>query len=458
MRERILAAASLSLTKRNCFFFIMIFSIIIVLDSAVVRYSSFSGTGFSTALNIAIFLTFYTLFLFATALLMRGVKKLGSVRSYNLSMPSHLKYFRYIMSVTLYFIYLIIFIAILQLIFLNEYSIFMLRIQTYLSHLSAAVFLLFLIIMFVRWSISRKNYVLILYSLSLSIFFLNLLISLFYLDFHFTINIHVSTVRPLPINIYVSNLPASPVTESLATIFDVMSVFSFLFMWIATGILLSQYRYRMGQIKYFSVVCIPFIYYIFPFQGYFGDILFPFLVSSPIIFSTLYVMIFSATKQVGAVLFGLTFWFASGLVYEDRIRRSLLVSSIGITVLFSSITLAPLQYAVYPPYGLVTEAFIPLGAYMLLVGIFTSATHISRDAMVRRELYKTAKSELDLLRNIGISEMEKALQAKVSDLEQRFKPLESTSYLERNLDEPEVKKILSDVLNELYHSKEPSRS
>jgi hypothetical protein len=31
-------------------------------------------------------------------------------------------------------------------------------------------------------------------------------------------------------------------------------------------------------------------------------------------------------------------------------------------------------------YGLIIEAFIPLGAYLLFVGILTSAKHISGDA------------------------------------------------------------------------------
>jgi hypothetical protein len=226
-------------------------------------------------------------------------------------------------------------------------------------------------------------------------------------------------------------------------------------MWIATTILLNQYRYRMGGLKYFSVVCIPLIYYIFPFQGYFGDALFPLLVSSPLIFSTIYVLIFSATKQVGAVFFGLSFWFASGLVYDDRVRKSLLVSSIGMVILFSSIALAPLQYSLYPPYGLITEAFIPLGAYLLLVGIFTSAIHVSRDATIRRELYRSAIKQLDLLRSIGTSEMEKEFEGRVKYLEKvhRISDIPDRSKIAEEIDVENVKKILHEVLEEV-HSKD----
>jgi hypothetical protein len=91
-----------------------------------------------------------------------------------------------------------------------------------------------------------------------------------------------------------------------------------------------------------------------------------------------YILIFSATRQAGALIFSLAFWTTSALVYEDRIRKSLLICSIGIAILFGSINRSPLQFHTYPPYGLVTVAFIPVETYLLFVGIFTSATQISR--------------------------------------------------------------------------------
>jgi hypothetical protein len=169
----------------------------------------------------------------------------------------------------------------------------------------------------------------------------------------------------------------------------------------------------------------------------------------------MYVLIFSATKQVGALVFSLVFWTASSLVYEDRIRKSLLLSSIGIAILYGSTAIAPLQFHVYPPYGLITEAFIPLGSYLLFVGIFASAAHISRDSAVRRELYKSASSQLGLLRSIGVSEMEKemekrykTIEAKVLEIPELKEEFPLQDYSEEN-----VKEILHEVLNELYYSK-----
>jgi ABC-type multidrug transport system fused ATPase/permease subunit len=149
-------------------------------------------------------------------------------------------------------------------------------------------------------------------------------------------------------------------------------------------------------------MCIPLVYYIFPFQNYFGDSIFSLLQSSPVFFSALYILIFSASKQVGALLFGLSFWTASSLVHDERIRKSLLTCSVGMVILFGSVQIKSLQYHVYPPYGLVTKAFIPIGTYLLFVGNFSSARHLSRDAQVRKEFYKSAASQLTLLKTIGV--------------------------------------------------------
>jgi hypothetical protein len=116
-----------------------------------------------------------------------------------------------------------------------------------------------------------------------------------------------------------------------------------------------------------------------------------------------------------------------------------------------------LQYYVFPPYGLITEAFTPLGAYLVFVGIFISAKHISQDANLRKGFYKTAESQLGLLKTIGVSEMEREIEKKARDMEQLFKKsgtwkdfdLKEVSQLE----DQNVKEILREVLNELYYSK-----
>jgi len=120
-------------------------------------------------------------------------------------------------------------------------------------------------------------------------------------------------------------------------------------------------------------------------------------------------------------------------------------------ILFGSLEITPLEYRVFPPYGLITEAFIPLGSYLLFVGIFTSAKHISRDAELRKQFYKSAASQLTLLKTIGVSQMEKELESEIKFVEKRTKIFETTDV--PDLKDEDVKEILHDVLTELYYSK-----
>ena len=125
-------------------------------------------------------------------------------------------------------------------------------------------------------------------------------------------------------------------------------------------------------------------------------------------------------------------------------------------ILFGTFDISPLQYHVYPPYGFITQAFIPLGTYLLLIGIFISAKNISIDAKLRKEFYKSASSQLTLLKAIGVSQMEKELENQVRFVEKRSRVSEKEEELhleEERLEEENVKEILHDVLNELYYSK-----
>ncbi len=444
----------MTITRKTTLIFILIFTVLVVFDSNIVDFSSYSGVEFPSSLNVAFFITFSIIFVASGTILLNSVRRGTGRDAYK---PGHvsLRFFYGTISSTQILTVVIILIIILQILLLKEYSLILLRIQVYLSHLSAMVFLTFLTFLFVGWLLrSKRNYVIILYTLSFSLASINLVISLIYLDSYLS-GTPISDVKSYPIVSYVTNLSGvSAFAESLSVAFDTLSLSSFLLMWIATAIFLSQYRHKMGKIKYFLLMSIPLTYYIFPLQGYFGDVFFSLLQSSPISYSIIYILIFSATKQVGAVLFSIAFWAASTIVYDNRIRKSLLISSIGMAILFGTFEVAPLQYHVYPPFGLITQAFIPLGACLLLVGIFSSARVISRDSKLRKEFYKSATSQLSLLKTIGVSQMEKELEKEVKSIEEKVSGLSSerTDSIP-HLEEENVKEILHDILNELYYSK-----
>jgi hypothetical protein len=127
---------------------------------------------------------------------------------------------------------------------------------------------------------------------------------------------------------------------------------------------------------------------------------------------------------------------------------------LGLAIIFGSLEIATLQYAVYPPFGLITTAFMPLGSYLLFIGILSSAQNISRNIVIRKELYKSANSQLDLLKIIGMAQMEK-------ELLKRYKSISKyTSIPEEldKLDQAEIREIVHDMVNELSTIKKIRKS
>ena len=204
------------------------------------------------------------------------------------------------------------------------------------------------------------------------------------------------------------------------------------------------------------------IYFLFPFEKNVVDIFQPLVVSSPVLYGVLNVTIFSATKQIGALFFSLVFLAASTIVTKHEMQKYLLISAIGIAILYGSIEIDTLLFATYPPFGVVTVSFMPMGSYLLFTGIFLSATLVAQDKELRREFHNVAMSQLGLLKTIGVTEMEKQLMKSYKSVEKHTRSLGKDSRFEKDdmrealhgmvdeMDKENVREILHDVLTEVY--------
>ena len=436
---------SLELNRKLSITFILTFTTIVIFDSTIVKFTTYSDTSFPSTINFWIFITFYIIYGLGTNILLNSVKNSDPMSFYKPRLK--IKYFYYIIFAIQTSILWIILMIILQMIFVHKYSILLLNAVTQISHLSALLFLIMLVFMFIGWLRSKRNYVVLLYTIAFSLIASSILVSFISLEHHFSRTL-VTDIRYFPITFFVTQFTPSQWSESLSMIFEILSFSSFLAMWIATVTLLYQYRYKLGRMKYFILMSLPLIYYLFPLEAYFGNIFSPLIQDSPISFGVTYTITFSATKQLGALVFSLTFLTASSLVARDKIRKSLLISAIGMAVLFGSIEITTLQYKVYPPYGLITESLMPIGAYLLFIGMFSSATSVAQDAQLRNDFYKSAKSQLTVLRAIGIRQMEIEMLRKFKSAQKRASMLETNDQIYP--EDEDIKEMVREVLREVY--------
>lgn len=102
----------------------------------------------------------------------------------------------------------------------------------------------------------------------------------------------------------------------------------------------------------------------------------------------------------------------------------------------------------YPPFGLVTVTVLNIAAYLMLLGIYSSATLVSANNNLRKSIYKQAM-ESKLLGLIGDAEMGKLIEKTIKVISKRKDRLEQDMPQGLELDEAELKKYVNFVIKEV---------
>jgi len=284
------------------------------------------------------------------------------------------------------------------------------------------------------------------YTFAFSILLINILISLVYFTFLASNYDPILKLRAIRIALIDTSFPFS--LSTLAIVYDYLSIASFVFAWIPTVILLKTYAIRFGKAKYWLLVTIPIAYFILPFL--FDELgTFHYLrLEYGRQFNLVYNIFFSPYRQVGALLFGLAFFMTATKIKRKDLRGLVLISGVGMTLLYASTVIHGLSYFVAPPFGLVTLSFVGLASYMLSIGIFASSRELARDEIVRRDLSQIAGNQLSLLRNMGAAEMEKSLIKNIKPIMEKAIIANDTS-LQDPMNQEDYKEMVREILTEL---------
>ena len=173
---------------------------------------------------------------------------------------------------------------------------------------------------------------------------------------------------------------------------------------------------------------------------------------NPIVYTLL-----NSNLQFGGIFFAILFLVISKKIPKGhQIINSLITSSIGMMLLFSSKNLSTLILPSYPPVGIVAISFLGLASYLLLLGIYSSATVAARDIKLRKYLNKKIENDTTLLNNIAYAENESEIQKNVKSLmDYSSQWQENTKQYEIN--QQEIKEIINNILSEVKENKKDSK-
>jgi hypothetical protein len=231
----------------------------------------------------------------------------------------------------------------------------------------------------------------------------------------------------------------------------ITTIISFILTWISTILLLYHYSHKFGKAKYWIIVSAPLIYFVSQFIPMFPNLFDYLLNQDPIFYSIVLTLIFTWSKVVGGVFFGIGFWLVSkNLPHGSIIKDYVNICAYGFMFLFISNQAIILVIAPYPPFGLITTVYIALSSYLILVGIYSSVLSVSQDTRLRQQIRRYAKSELKLIDSIAIAQMEKEIQSRVLKVTKEHQDLMlNETGVESSLTDEDVKVYLDQVIKEI---------
>jgi len=230
----------------------------------------------------------------------------------------------------------------------------------------------------------------------------------------------------------------------------ITSFMSFFSIWTTTAILMKSYREKLiKSVIYWIVLSIPLAYFVITYfyQYIFGNLLISYLEVDPATVSIILGTFLSLSKPIGGLLFGLAFWKISKIIsYERNMKTAMIIAGWGILLIFSANQAATQTSAPYPPFGLTTVTVLNIAAYLMLLGIYTSAAQVSANNSLRKFIHKHA---LKLLNPIGEAELQKEIQRTVKKISENKEIANLTAETSLELDEKELEKYMEQVVREV---------
>jgi hypothetical protein len=233
---------------------------------------------------------------------------------------------------------------------------------------------------------------------------------------------------------------------------------SYIFLWIASAIILHMYSHRLGRsTTYWAVIFLSQIFFLIGIlptllgipTANFG------LIDQNLI---LFRILFTLASIAGGVLFAVSFLILARSMRQIRksvVADYLNIAGYGIALLPLPI-IANILFNSYPPIGIASCASLALASYVFYVGIYSSAVSISEDTELRKSIRRTAVNELKLLDSIGTAQMSTQVQDKVANLVKEYSDkMISEVGVQSDLSEKDAKLYLDEVMEELDKHRSP---
>jgi hypothetical protein len=306
---------------------------------------------------------------------------------------------------------------------------------------------------FISWYSSRRNKILIAYAVAMLFLCMGSIVSIIDISYGLTIEGAPTLVRITKSGVASFDAPTY-ISSIVNSAYFIISLLAFISTWFATVLLLKHYSNKIGKAKYWILVSIPLAYFLTQFQTILLYLFTPIRLTDPILFGITYTLVFSASKPIGGILFGISFWLVSRGLSNRQVKEYMIISGYGLLLLFTANQHQVLQQNPYPPFGLPTICYVGLASYLILIGVYSSALSAAEDKKLRQLIRTSVVKEASLLDSMGTAVMEDRIRKKVEKITKEQKMvLIQQSGIESSLDDSEISQFVDTVILEVKRSR-----
>ena len=249
----------------------------------------------------------------------------------------------------------ILVIILFEAIFTSQYNVDLLETVVGINLITSSVLLAILSSRFVRTYRNSPSKVVMAYTVAIAMLSLSGIITFIYVDNFLQGKPDYITSDFNPFTSY--SPTASP---DLVFAYQSIGIISFVSLWIATIFLTYHYASKSRGIKYWTIVSIPLVYfaslYIIPYLQNL-DLLGAFGVGDNPMYAYTYNFFLNTVRTTGGIMFGVAFFVLSRTILHTQLKRSIIMTGIGLIILLGANASSLIIVTTYPPWGVISATF-----------------------------------------------------------------------------------------------------
>jgi hypothetical protein len=354
----------------------------------------------------------------------------------------HIRLMHSVVTISQYFIIVLIFIVMLEVVLTDSYSSISSLLITAASYMLSISLMGAFTFLFLSWYRSNRSSILVLlYGLSFATVVIAS-VALLAVWWHVFSEQMPASVFPTS-DVFYGKSKEGSIWKIVSQTYQYSGIVSFFLKWGGTALILYHYSHKIGKLKYWFLLSLP--------VAYFSILLiYHFHIYEPHeeLETLLFLGIGSLNSTFGGILFYIAFKVTSENFRSNAIFRGYLIMAGFGFMLFFSATQANVITTLYPPFGFATVSTYGLGSYLIVLGLYLSALSVSQDEQLRNMIKKSTLSESKFLHSIGTSagEREKVIVGAVMEkAKQKQQSIAKDTGIGTSLSEEDIRNYVKEV-------------